>query len=319
MHLSVREVLDLAERCFTVAGFDEGPARANAETVWWQEAYRGTGMSTLHGLLDDLDSFDRTGLSLAHRSGDVAVVDGGSQPGLVSLNPAVDLASSFASHNGIGIVRAKTGDDDPTLSSLGHQAFRAGRRGLVSLTLYADRTSAGSVVGVPDDPYPRIAETELPAPSESYADLTDFLSRGHDDAGTGPLVRALCKAPAEDHLPAEQDLLERLLAGAIEPHEPQDRSDGGDPVGFVTVCVDPTHPRYTGGCRGVVEAVLADPPREFTRRFDPDDVRDRIETLLENGIDVERSVWRDVFDYSSGVLAPEFEGSYQGAGFDINE
>ena len=57
----------------------------------------------------------------------------------------------------------------------------------------------------------------------------------------------------------------------------------------------------------------------LTRTFRPAEIRDRVETALDDGVAVEESVWRDVFDRSSEVLAPEFEGSYRGAGFNINE
>jgi len=313
MHLSVREVLDLTERCFIAAGFDAGPARANAETLWWQEAYRGTGFTTLFDLLDELETFDRSRLSL-DRCDEIAVIDSGSQPGIVSVNPAVDLCCSLASQNGLGVVYAPLRDEDSTLSSLGHQSFRAGERGYISLTSYADQTSSGTVVGLPDDPYPHIVEAELTSRSESYARLVDFVSSTHSGAGHSSLVRALCKGSTGDRLPAEKHVIARLLEGAVTPVEPEH-----EVTGLVTICVDPTHQRYAGGCRGVVESFVEGTDRGFTRRFRPEDIRNRVETLLENGIEVEASVWRDVFDYSSGVLAPEFEGSYRGAGFDINE
>jgi hypothetical protein len=46
---------------------------------------------------------------------------------------------------------------------------------------------------------------------------------------------------------------------------------------------------------------------------------DRIGTLVHEGVEVEESVWRDVFEFNKGVLAPPFEGSEKGAGFGLNE
>jgi len=36
-------------------------------------------------------------------------------------------------------------------------------------------------------------------------------------------------------------------------------------------------------------------------------------------VEVERDIWQDIFEFSNRILAPPFEGSEKGAGFDLNE
>ena len=110
---------------------------------------------------------------------------------------------------------------------------------------------------------------------------------------------------------AAERLVNRLLDDAAAPVE--GRPDV--PAGFVTVCFDPTHPAQPRRTeRAFREGIDAS-----TDVFRPEQVDTRADRLLREGVDVERAVWDDIFEYSSDVLAPEFEGSYRGAGFEINE
>ena len=58
MKLAVREVVQLSQRCFLAAGFDEGSALTNAKRIWWAEAHNGAGLTTLHDLLGVLPAVD---------------------------------------------------------------------------------------------------------------------------------------------------------------------------------------------------------------------------------------------------------------------
>ncbi|WP_311172061.1 hypothetical protein [Halobellus ordinarius] len=316
MHLSIREVLQLAERCFYVAGFDQGPARANAETVWWMEAYRGTGLSTLHGLLDDLDEFDRSCLSIDEDGAEISVVDSGAQPSIVSANPTVDLSCSLAEQNGLGIACTSTAAGDDTLDALGHQAYRAGKRGYVALTLYADEKGSGTILGVPEEPYPTVVEKTLDEPSVTQTEITKIVDAGLHQRRQSPLVQSLLTTAVDEQLAAEEHLLTMLLRSSLEASS---RSELDDESGFVTICIDPDHPRYAGGAQNTAEEFLETRETEFTETFHPSTVGPRVEKLLNDGVEIEEPVWRDIFEYSSDILAPEFEGSYRGAGFDINE
>jgi len=314
MQLATREVLELAERCFSVAGFEEGPARAVAETVWWTELYRGSGLETLHGLLPALPAWDRTALRFEERGELVSVVDADGQPGLVSSTPAVDLASAAASRHGVGIVQATGADDDATVPMLGHVTYAAAERGFLSVVLATDGADCHrTVVARPEDPHPRLAERDLDAPSAGHAALSGALRAGVHTRRDNPLTQAFFTGGADTAFgTAGERLLNRLLHRAVEPGA----TDGVEP-GFILVCLDPDHPRHTGGLRRVVDQFVRD--ERFTRTFSPTEIQARVETLLQDGVTVDEAVWRDVFDRSSEVLAPEFEGSYRGAGFNINE
>jgi LDH2 family malate/lactate/ureidoglycolate dehydrogenase len=314
MQLATREVLELAERCFSVAGFDEGPARAVAETVWWTELYRGSGLETLHDLLPALPAWDRTTLRFEDRSEFVSVVDADGQPGLVSSAPTVDLASAAASRHGVGIVRATGAADDATVPMLGHTTYAAAERGFLSIVLATDGADRHrTVLARPEDPHPHLVERELDVPSAGHTALSGALRAGVTTRRDNPLTQAFFIGDADTAFgTAGERMLNRLLHRAVE-------SGGTDGVGpgFILVCLNPDHPRHTGGLRRVVDQFVRD--ERFTRTFPPTEIRARVETLLQEGVTVEDAVWRGIFDRSSEVLAPEFEGSYRGAGFNINE
>lgn len=327
MHLSVREVFQLSERCFAAAGFAEGPARANAEAMWWTEAYRGAGLDTLHGLLSELPELDRAALTCRDRSGAASVIEAGGQPSVVSSTPATDLSCSHADQHGVGIVRATVRRGDASFPALGHVAHTAAERGFLPVVLAADgRDRAATVVGVPDRPRPLLAEVELAAPSVGYRRLLEVLRAGCHGRRDTPLTQAFfadAGTTGGEYPVADQRLLARLLRRATEPAGGAEGEGEGEP-GFVTVCFDPRHPLRADGLARVVERFvdggrLDERAGAETTVFRPADVQARAERLLREGVDVEEAVWRDVFEFSSGILAPPFEGSHRGAGFDINE
>lgn len=317
MHLAVREVLTLSERCFAAAGLAEGPARAAAEAVWWSELYRGSGLTTLHGLLPELPEWDRDGLTATDRNAFVSVVDGSTQPSLVASTPAVDLACAGASRHGVGLVHAATAPADATVPMLGHAAYAAAERGLLSTVLATGGAGRPrTVIGRPDDPHPLVAERELDAASAGHAALSAVIRAGVYGRRDNPLTQASFTGESgTEYGTAGERMLNRLLDRSVAP------TDGDSDVqpGFVLVCVDPDHPRHSGDLRRVVDRFVDAREAEFTRTFPPAEIRDRAGTALREGVEVEEAVWRDVFERSSEVLAPEFEGSYRGAGFNINE
>jgi len=316
MKLATREVLELAERCFSVAGFEEGPARANAETVWWTELYRNSGLQTLHSLLSELPEWDRTDLTFESRSAFVSLIDADGQPSLVSSTPAVDLASAAVSRHGVGVVEATAAREDATVPMLGHAAYAAAERGYLSIVLAADGANhQRTVLARPDDPHPCVAERELDSPSASHAALSGAVRAGVHSRRDNPLTQAFFTGGADtEYGTAGERMLNRLLHRSVEPGA----TDGVDP-GFVLVCLDADHPRHAGGLRRVFDEFIEAQDAALTRTFRPAEIRDRAETLLQAGVDVDEDTWEDIFDRSSEVLAPEFEGSYRGAGFNINE
>lgn len=312
MKLSVREVFDLSERCFYVAGFAEGPARANAETVWWTELTKDTGLTLLHGLLDDLQDFDRTRLT---RRGNAAmpIVDGDGQPSIVSGTPSLDLCCAKARRRGCGITHTTVDPGDDTAAALGHLAHAAAKRGLLTVVLYANHAGdAVTVVGIPDQPHPRVGETILPCPSTAHASVLEAADADIDDYPDGLLTHAVFDDEVETRAEtADGRLVTRLLDDATRP-------SGGHPdvpAGFVTICLDPTHPSQPRR----VERLFREGLDAATTVFDPERIGERADRLLRDGVDIDEAVWRDLFEYGSDILAPEFEGSYRGAGFEINE
>lgn len=318
MQVSVREVFQLSDRCFSAAGFAEGPAWANAETMWWTEAYKGSGLTMLHGLLDDLSELDRTALSLRDQSSRVSVIDSADQPSIVSSSPALDLSCSQAKRHGIGIVYSTISHADETLPALGHIVHKGIERGVLPIVISADGNGrAKTIVGTPDHPQPLIAELDLAAPSRSYVALLDMIQRGFHQQRHSPLTQVFFDG-SEDvaESTADTQLLARLLRRATAPTEGR-RADV-DP-GFITLCVEPTHPQYSAGVRSVFDRFLENHETAFTTVFHPQHVQDRTETLLQDGIEIDREVWRDIFECSSEILAPPFEGSHRGAGFSLDE
>lgn len=311
MLVSVREVFDLAERCFYAAGFAAGTARANAATIWWTELIKGSGVTLLHELLDDFEDLDRTRLSRRDESS-VPVVEGDDQPSLVSGTPTLDLCCARANRRGLGLTYTTVDPADGTVPALGHVAHKAAERGLLSVVLYANRADAVTVVGTPDEGRPLVGEADLASPSVAYATVVEALDAGPTDHIDGLLTHAFFDGEGAERSPtAEGRLLTRLLEDATTPAGER----GAVPSGFVTICLDPTHPSQPRCVERSFEGALD----RMSTVFRPDATRQRADRLLHEGVEVDEAVWRDVFEYSSRVLAPEFEGSYRGAGFEINQ
>lgn len=318
MHLSVREVMLLSQRCFMANGFDEGAAEARAAAFRWAEVYKESGITTLHDVLDDLPEFEQRAVSLSEHSTKVAVLDAADQPSIVANTPALDMCCSQTDKCGTGMAYATIAEGDPTSTTVGHVAYKAAQRGLVTIVLYTDGDGESkTVIATPDIPHPRLVEVDLPEPSVSYAKVVDVISAGLCKQPNEPLLQAIFKRDERHKQPtADERLVQRLLEQSIEPAA---RSVPGDDGGFVTLGIDPRHPHHPVSAQHIVERFLDENEDAFTYVFDPDEIHERVGTLLEEGVPVDEGVWRDVFDESSEVLAPEFEGSLEGAGFDINE
>lgn len=318
MRLSGREVPQLAGRCFAAAGLPAGTARTGADAIRWTEAYRGAGLTTLHHLLDDLSEWDRTALSLSDRASMITIVDSKEQPSLVSSEAALDLSCSQAHQHGIGITYTSITPNDGSLPTIGHITYHAAERGYVPIVLYTDTESgAGTIVGTPDDPQPLIAERELSEPSVGYVKIMDAIERGLHQYRNYPLMQAFFDREEENRYSnAETRLLDRLLRRSMEP---SDRPLPAEESGFLIVCIDPLHPRYPNEVKGIVEQFVEAETAEFTTVFWPDDVRERIGEMVDWGVEVDRDVWEEIFEYSSGVLAPPSEASREDAGFDLDE
>ncbi|WP_135303727.1 hypothetical protein [Haloarcula amylovorans] len=316
MLLSIREVPQLAGQCFSAAGLPDGTARANADAIRWTEAYRGSGLTTLHRLLDDLSEWDRAALSLSDHASMITIVDSGGQPSLVSSEAALDLSCSQAHRHGIGITYASISSGDESLPTIGHTAYRAAERGYVPIVLYADtERGAGTIVGTPGDPKPLLAERELDEPSVGYVKILDAIERGLHQYRNYPLMQAFFDREEENRYSnAETRLLDRLLRRSMEPSaRPLQTAESG----FLTVCIDPLHPRYPNEVQGIVDQFVEDEAADFTTVFRPSDVQERVGKMVNEGVEIKREIWEEIFEYSSGVLAPPFEGSREDAGFDL--
>jgi len=328
MKLSVREVLELSERCFAAAGFDHGTARANGAAVWWAQAYRGTGIATLRDLLDRLERLDATTPALNRRASPISVLGGRGLPCVVSTAPALNLACAHADRYGTGVTRVAESAVDADGELLGALAHRGAERGYVSVVLSAaDDEQSRTVLGAPNGSRPVIAETELAAPSGGYAAIERAVQTGQFRAREAPLFRACFDDAAEmdPYDTTDARLFHRFLrrstesfagGGLVADTEPD--FDAQDDRGFVVACVDPRHPRYSDDVGRVADRAVSDSSL-FERTYRPADVRERVDRLVHEGVEVDRERWRAVFEFSNGILAPPFEGSEKGAGFDLNE
>lgn len=317
MQLSIREVLQLAERCFAAADVSQGPARSCAESIWWTELYREAGFGTLHSLLDELQSVDRAALTLREHGEAVSVIEGESQPSIVASDPLLDLASARANQQGLGLAYATTEADDTSLPTIGHVAYKAAKRGLVGVLTYTDGTESGSVVGVPTDGHPLVAETTLPAPSTALQDVHRLVRSEDHHQGNVLLTKTFFDATATGSAEtADERFVEQVLQRATEAASGHDT---GAESGVGLLCIDPRHPRRTERVQRLVSEYVDDEVDRFTTVFRPERIEERVETLLHEGVEVERSRWEDVFEYNTGVLTPPFEGSEQGAGFGLSD
>ncbi|WP_435320966.1 hypothetical protein [Haloarchaeobius sp. TZWSO28] len=318
MQVSIREVLQLAERCFAAADFSKGTARSRAEAIWWTEAYHGSGFSTLHSMLDGLPAYDHSALRMRVSGSLFSVVDGADQPSIVSMDATVDLSCSHAERHGVGLGYATICADDETLATIGHAAFRVAQRGLIPLVLYTDGGErSGAYIGSPDRPYPILAEVALESPAVTFVDIVDAIESGLYQQHHTPLAQAVFDTVDDSELSfADERLLKRLLQGATEP-SPTAGSEA-DP-GVVVLCLDPTHARFTDGLQGIPERFVDDHETSLETVFRPGRIEGRVETLMNDGVEVDRQRWEDVFEFNTGVLAPPFEGSEKGAGFGLND
>lgn len=316
MILSVREVIELAERCFAAAGFDEGTARANATAIWWAEAYHGSGIATLHGLLKPLDELDTATPGLGRRDLPISVFNGAGQPCLGSAIPALDMACAHASVYGIGITHVSQSDVSVDGDALGALPYRGADRGYDTFALSVDSDGKSqTVISTPRQRRPALAETTLPAPSKEYAAIEHAVNTGRQAADEAPLFRALFNEPwgTEPFRTVDAKLLDRLVCQSVEP-----TSDAETGPGFVIACVDPQSPRHSEEVRQAVDRTLREEGHLFDRQFPPEESQARVRRLVDEGVEVERGVWQDIFDFSNGILAPPFEGSEEGAGFGLN-
>ncbi|MFB6167920.1 MAG: hypothetical protein ABEJ43_03640 [Haloferacaceae archaeon] len=317
MQLSVREVFQLSDRSLRAAGVAAGPAAAAAEALWWTEVYRGEGLTLLSDLLDDIEAVDPAAIELTAASDAAAVLDGADQPALVSGTPTLDLCCVRASQHGHGLAFATLPPDDHTIPTVGNIAYRAAERGHLTVVMATDADGRSrTVVATPDQPHPLLAEVELATPPAGYATLAAILDAGLHERQHGPLTQAVFTAADRTEYPAaDRRLVNRLLDQALEPAAPDPDPDPG----AIVVCFDPDRPAPTRAVREPIERAITERTDAFTEVYRPAAVADRAETLLQNGIEIEEDVWRPLFEQSSGILAPPFEGSHQGAGFEINE
>lgn len=317
MILSVREVIELAEQCFVAAGIDEGTARANATAIWWAEAYHGSGLVTLHDLLGPLDELDATTPELEQRDSPISVLSGDGRPCLVSGIPSLDMACAHADRYGTGITYVRESDVSVDGDVLGALSYRGADRGYVTFALSVDSVGGSrTVISTPRQLRPALAETTLSVPSKGYAAIEHAVNTGQQAAREAPLFRAFFDEArtTEPFGTVDAKLLYRLVCRSVEPNPDIETGPG-----FIVACIDPRHPRYSGEVGQVVDRTLREGNRQFDRQFPPDESQDRVGRLVDEGVEVERDVWRDIFEFSNGVLAPPFEGSQKGAGFDLND
>jgi hypothetical protein len=317
MKVSVREVVQLAQRCFLAAGFDEGSALRNAKLIWWAEAYNREGLTTLHDLLAGLAEIDPGAVTYDRHHSMVSVVDGNGQPSVATSTPTLDLSCAHADNHGIGFAYASAAPDDPSLPALGYLASHAAERGYHALVVHEGGSRPSrTAVAAPSQPRPLIGEYELSSPSVTFTRIREIIETGIDGRHHNPLSQAFFVADSTENRyeSADSRLLDYMLQQSLEPGADSGRGE----TGYVVVCHDPSHPFHSNEIWQVTEQFIRDGDDRLDV-FDPQRIGDRVETLVHEGVEVDEPVWRDVFEFSKGMLAPPFEGSEKGAGFALNE
>lgn len=312
MKLSSREVFQLADRCLASAGLSRGVSKANAKSIWWTEVYRECGLTTLHRMIEESPTLDPATMSLEDQTSIFSIVDNGDQPSIVSSTAALDFSCSQAKQEGIGITYSSIPESDRSFPTIGHTAYNAANRGMVSVVLTQYPDGSGSFIGVPGQSYPVVAETDLEGPSTSYTKLRDIINSGLYQQRHSPLVQAFFdQDEGADRSATDAATLKRLLEGATERHS------GGvdiDERGFFTVCVDPNHPRNSAGIRQLAGQFVDERADAITTVYRPSEIRERGRTMTEQGVDIERQVWEELFEFSNGIFSPDSLGSETGAG-----
>ncbi|ELY61981.1 hypothetical protein C492_08670 [Natronococcus jeotgali DSM 18795] len=259
-------------------------------------------------------------MSLDDRSARLSVVEGRDQPAIVASVPVLDLACARADRQGLGVVHAHTRDRNDSAPVLGHLAYKAAEREFLALVLSTDGDGATTAVaGTPEQPYPLLAEVALEAPAESARKFASIVRTGRYHQRDAPLTQAFFTADgSERDGAADARLFDRLLQGVTTPRP--DATDEIEP-GVTVLCIDPVHPRYSQGVRQVVERFIREhegAAKPSMTVFEPQAVQDTVGMLISEGVEVEHRVWRDLFEFGTGILAPSFEGSEKGAGFGLN-
>jgi LDH2 family malate/lactate/ureidoglycolate dehydrogenase len=312
MKLSSREVFQLADRCLASAGLSRGASKANAKSIWWTEVYRERGLTALHTIIEESPTLDPAMLSLEDQTSVFSIVDSGHQPSIVSSTAALDFSCSQAKQEGIGITYSSIPASDSSFPTIGHTAYNAANRGMVSVVLTEYPDGSGSFIGVPGRPHPIVVETELKGPSSSYTKLLGVIDSGLYRQRHSPLVQAFFD-PGEGggRFATDAATLKRLLEGATEPNP------GGvdsDERGFFTICIDPNHPRNSAEIRRVADQFVDERADTLTTVHRPSEIRERGRALIEEGVDVEERVWEELFEFSNGIFSPDSLGSETGAG-----
>jgi len=311
MKLSYREVFQLANRCLASAGLSKGTAKANAKAIWWAELYRDCGLTALHRIVEEFSTLDPSELSLVDQSSFFSIVDSGEQPSIVSSTAALDLSCSHAKQEGIGITYATVPESDSSFPTIGHTAYQAANRGMVSVVLTEYPDGSGSFIGVPGSSHPAVAETDLEGPPLSYTKLVGVMDNDLYYRRHSPLVQAFFDVDQGDRSATDGATLKQLLEGTMEA-DPE--GVDSDERGFFTICVDPSNPRNSAEIRRVANRFVDDRADQLTNVHRPSEIGDRAQTLIEKGVDVEKRVWEELFEFSNGIFSPDSLGSESGAG-----
>lgn len=312
MKLSSREVFQLADRCLASTGLPSGASKANAKSIWWTEVYKECGLTTLHRIIEESPTLDPAKLSLEDQTSSFSIIESGDQPSIVSSTAALDFSCSQAKQEGIGITYSSIPETDSSFPTIGHTAYNAANRGMVSLILTACPDGSRSFIGVPSRSHPIIAEMKLNGPSSSYTKLLDVIDSGLYRQRHCPLVQAFFE-PGEGSGRSATDAatLKQLLEDAIESDpEGVDSSERG----FFTICIDPNHPQSSTEIQRVADRFVDQQADALTSVYRPSEIGEKGRVLIKEGIDVEKHVWEELFEFSNGIFAPDSLGSETGAG-----
>ncbi|MFC7212575.1 hypothetical protein ACFQO4_00555 [Saliphagus sp. GCM10025334] len=312
MKLSSREVFQIADRCLASAGLSKGGSKASAQSIWWTELYRDCGLTTLHRIIEESPTLDPARLSLEDQTSTFSIIDSDDQPCIVSSTAATDFSCSQAKQEGIGLTYSSIPKSDRSIPTIGHIVYNAASRGLVSIVLTDHPDGTGSFIGVPGRSHPLVAEAFLEGPSRSYMMLRDIINSGLYRQEHSPLVQAFFnRGEAGGRSATDAATLERMLEGATERYSGDVDSDE---FGYFTVCIDPNHPRNSAEIQRIANQFVDGQANALTTVYQLSEIHERGRELIEQGVDIEKQVWEELFEFSNGVFAPNSLGSKTGAG-----
>lgn len=318
MKLTLRELSQLPKRSFRAAGFTFGEADSLAKSIRWLEIYEESGLQILHKVIHNLEDLRDQSFSVKNHSASFVTIEAAENRALTNGLAALDLCTAKANTSGVGIVYSNIPAEDQTAPTLGHSVYAAAERGLFSLILISNQEgSTKTVLGVPDNPFPIIAEASFKTPTQAHERLFNILTDQKISKNDSPLEQAFFSMEKRGRQRSTDDahLLSRILSASMTVNSDNNMRDSG----FVQICFDPMFPNYSGEFLNVPRDHVEDHSDSFDFVREPEEIAEKVDKYVSEGLSVDREVWEDIVDYNRRRLLPIFQGSEKGAGVALSD